>query len=31
MAETAEQSAFEPGTILFKESLQIVFYLVTKE
>jgi uncharacterized protein len=31
MAEKAEQSTFEPGTILFKESLQIVFYLVTKE
>ena len=28
MAEMASQSAFEPGTILFKESLQIVFYLV---
>lgn len=28
MAEMTKQSAFEPGTILFKESLQIVFYLV---
>ena len=28
MAEMSKQSAFEPGTILFKESLQIVFYLV---
>lgn len=28
VAETAKQSAFEPGTILFKETLQIVFYLV---
>ncbi len=28
MAATSSQSAFEPGTILFKESLQIVFYLV---
>ena len=28
MAEMSRQSAFEPGTILFKESLQIVFYLV---
>ncbi len=28
MAEMADQSAFEPGTITFKESLQIVFYLV---
>ena len=27
-AEMAEQSAFEPGTIFFKESLQIVFYLL---
>ncbi len=27
-AKPAGQSAFEPGTILFKESLQIVFYLV---
>ncbi len=30
-AETAMQSAFEPGTILFKESLQIVFYLVQEK
>ncbi len=28
MAATDSESAFEPGTILFKESLQIVFYLV---
>jgi hypothetical protein len=28
MAEMTRQSAFEPGTILFKESLQLVFYLV---
>lgn len=28
MAATTSQSAFEPGTILFRESLQIVFYLV---
>ncbi len=28
VAETAKQSAFEPGTILFTETLQIVFYLV---
>lgn len=28
MAATDSQSAFEPGTILFRESLQIVFYLV---
>lgn len=31
MADTAKQSAFEPGTILFKESLQIVFYLVKEK
>ena len=31
MAETAKQSAFEPGTILFKESLQIVFYLIKEK
>jgi uncharacterized protein len=30
MAELAKESAFEPGSILFKESLQIVFYLVKK-
>lgn len=28
MAAMDSQSAFEPGTILFRESLQIVFYLV---
>jgi len=28
MAATESRSAFEPGTIHFKESLQIVFYLV---
>ncbi len=28
MAATSSQSAFEPGTIHFKESMQIVFYLV---
>lgn len=28
IAEASRQSAFEPGTIVFKESLQIVFYLV---
>jgi uncharacterized protein YggE len=28
VAETVRQSAFEPGTILFKETLQIVFYLI---
>jgi uncharacterized protein YggE len=31
MAEMSKQSAFEPGTILFKESLQIVFYLVKEQ
>lgn len=31
MAEMAKESAFEPGTILFKESLQIVFYLVKEK
>ena len=31
MAEMAQKSAFEPGTILFKESLQIVFYLVKEK
>ncbi len=31
MAGMAKQSAFEPGTILFKESLQIVFYLVKEK
>ena len=31
MADTAKQSAFEPGTILFRESLQIVFYLVKEK
>jgi len=28
VAETSRQSAFEPGTIVFKESLQLVFYLI---
>jgi uncharacterized protein YggE len=31
MAEMSKQSSFEPGTILFKESLQIVFYLVKEQ
>jgi uncharacterized protein YggE len=31
MAEMSKQSAFEPGSILFKESLQIVFYLVKEQ
>lgn len=31
MAESADQSAFEPGTILFNESVQLVFYLVKEE
>ena len=31
MAKMAKESAFEPGTILFKESLQIVFYLVKEK
>ena len=31
MAEMSKQSAFEPGTIIFKESLQIVFYLVKEK
>jgi len=31
MAEMSKQSAFEPGTIFFKESLQIVFYLVKEK
>jgi uncharacterized protein len=31
MAGTAKQSAFEPGIILFKESLQMVFYLVKEQ
>jgi hypothetical protein len=31
MAEMGKQSAFEPGTILFKESLQLVFYLVKEK
>lgn len=31
MAEMAKGSAFEPGTILFKESLQLVFYLVKEK
>lgn len=30
-AESSRQSAFEPGTILFKESLQLVFYLVQEK
>jgi len=28
MANMAGQSAFEPGTILYKESIQLVFYLI---
>lgn len=31
MADVARQSAFEPGTIFFKESLQMVFYLVKEK
>ena len=31
MADMAKQSAFEPGSITFKESLQIVFYLVKEK
>jgi len=31
MAKISRDSAFEPGTILFKESLQIVFYLVKEQ
>lgn len=31
VAKMARQSAFEPGVIAFKESLQIVFYLVKEQ
>lgn len=31
MAEMARESAFEPGTIHFKESLQMVFFLVKEK
>ncbi len=31
LAEAGGQSAFEPGTIVFTESVQIVFYLVNSE
>ncbi len=31
MAESKAQSAFEPGTILFQESVQLVFYLVKEK
>jgi uncharacterized protein YggE len=31
MAEMAKQSAFEPGSISFKESIQLVFYLVKEK
>ncbi len=31
MAESTAQSAFEPGTILFQESVQLVFYLVKEK